>query len=59
MGIHHDLVTIAEAAAHLRLNEITIRRWLKAGKIQCFRLGPRSIRISASDLERYLEQKKH
>lgn len=59
MTMEHDLLTVSEAAAHLRIATKTIYRWLDSGKLHYILIGPRSIRISASDLERYLEQKKH
>ncbi len=45
-----ELITIAEAARLLKVSAITIRRWLKQGRLQAYRLGPRHIRIYRADL---------
>jgi len=48
-------MTLAEAAARLRLNPETIRRWLKAGRLRGYRPGGTKAgwRIRASDLEAF------
>ncbi|MFC3485461.1 helix-turn-helix domain-containing protein [Amycolatopsis roodepoortensis] len=45
-------VAVREAAAHLSVSEVTIRRAIKAGQLPCVRIG-RLVRISASDLETF------
>lgn len=45
-------VTVAEAAALLRVHEATIRRWIKSGTLTGFRLHPKGrFRIAVIDLE--------
>ncbi|MDO5535630.1 MAG: helix-turn-helix domain-containing protein [Propionibacteriaceae bacterium] len=40
-----DLLTVAEAAAHYKVSEKTIRRWIAAGRIKAVRPGERTIRV--------------
>ena len=40
-----DLLTVAEAAAHYKVSEKTIRRWIAAGQIEAVRPGERTIRV--------------
>jgi excisionase family DNA binding protein len=52
-----QLFTVGEIAAHLRVNEFTVRRWLREGRLRGFRLGgPSGWRIRASDFERFIRQ---
>lgn len=45
-----DLLTVEEAAGLLKVSTVTIRRWLKQGRLRAYRLGPRYIRIRRADL---------
>jgi excisionase family DNA binding protein len=45
-----SLLTVHEAASLLRVSELTIRRWIWAGKLPATRLG-RLVRIRPADLE--------
>jgi excisionase family DNA binding protein len=47
-------VTVAEAAALLRLSDSTIRRRVEAGDISGYRFGEHSIRIPASELRAFV-----
>src|SRR3954470_21351879 len=49
-----DLLTVAEAAKALKVSPITVHRWLKQGRLTAYRVGPRAIRISRSELTRIL-----
>ena len=40
-----SLLTVAEAAAHYKVSEKTIRRWIAAGRIKAVRPGERTIRV--------------
>jgi excisionase family DNA binding protein len=40
----HEFLTIAEAAAFLRVSETSLRRWTNSGKLRCFRVGGRNER---------------
>ena len=50
-----DLLTIPEAAAALKVSPVTIARWLKQGRLQAYRMGPRAVRIRREDLTEVLQ----
>ena len=50
------LLTIAEVADRLRVNQKTIRRWIDAKALGAFKLG-RQWRISEQDLRRFLQMR--
>jgi excisionase family DNA binding protein len=43
--------TIGEAAAHIKVNERTIRDWMRAGKLASYRFSSRTIRIDLAELD--------
>ena len=45
-----DLLTVAEAAALLRVDPSTIRRWIRAGNVAAYRVGPRRLALKRADL---------
>jgi excisionase family DNA binding protein len=53
MTTDHDseLLTIAEAAKLLKVSTITLHRWLKAGRLTAYHVGPKAVRIRRRDLE--------
>jgi excisionase family DNA binding protein len=42
---------VSEAARILRVSPSTVWRWIDAGTLAAFRVGPKTIRIKAEDLE--------
>lgn len=50
--IRQSPFTIKEASEYLEVAEITVRRWVKSGRIKSRRVG-RSIVFSADDLKRF------
>ena len=54
IGQDTELLTIAEAARALKVSTVTIHRWLKHGRLRAYRVGPRAVRISRSELGRLL-----
>lgn len=50
-----ELLTIKEAAALLKMSTVTVRRWLKQGRLAGYRVGARSIRLRRRDVEALLE----
>lgn len=46
-----DFCTVAEAAAMLGVSASTVWRWVDAGKLPAFRVGPKAIRIKRRDVE--------
>ncbi|MBC7286543.1 MAG: diguanylate cyclase [Armatimonadetes bacterium] len=45
-----EWLTIEQAARKLGLSKETLRRWIKAGKLPLHRLGPRRVRVRASEV---------
>ena len=43
--------TLLEAAAYVRLNEVTIRRWIAGGKLTEFRQGRRIVRVDLNEID--------
>ncbi len=56
--IRQSPFTIREASEYLEVSEITVRRWVKSGKIKTRRIG-RDIVFSADDLKRFKKQNKY
>ncbi len=51
------LLTIAEVADRLRVNQKTIRRWIDSRELPAFKLG-RQWRISEQGLRRFLQMRR-
>jgi len=49
-----ELLTVAQTAEYLKLSEKTIRRLIKSRSLKASKVGDRSWRIKASDIESYL-----
>ena len=51
-----DVLTVAEVARRLRVHPVTLRKWLRAGKVRGVRLGGTKTgwRIPASEVTRLL-----
>ncbi|GEM_PF-3378766 len=56
MAVEQDteLVTVQEAALLLKVSPVTIKRYLKQGRLRGYHLGPRALRIKREDLSRSL-----
>lgn len=50
-----ELLTVQEAATRLKVSAVTVKRYLKQGRLRAYRVGPRAIRIRRDDVE-YLPQ---
>lgn len=50
-----ELLTVAEIARALQLNEQTIRNWIDAGRLPHLRAGARRVRVWRSDFEAFVE----
>ena len=48
--IPDDFVTVAEAAALLRVAPSTIRRWIRQGTVPAYRIGPRRVALKRGEL---------
>ena len=49
-ALEEDYLTVAEAAALLRVAPSTIRRWIREGDVPAFRLGRRRVGLKRDDL---------
>ncbi len=47
-----QLIAVAGAAAYADVSIRTIRRWIAAGDLRAYRVGPRVVRVDLADLER-------
>jgi transcriptional repressor of dcmA and dcmR len=55
--VKRTLLTLEEAAAHLGVSKVSLRRWTNQGVLPCVRLGARrERRFRVEDLDRLLEQ---
>lgn len=52
-----EYLTTKDIAKLLKINVLTVRRWIMAGKLQATSLG-KEYRIKKSDLEVFLEQRR-
>jgi excisionase family DNA binding protein len=48
--VAEDYVTVAEAAALLRVAPSTIRRWIREGDVPAYRIGRRRVALKRTDL---------
>lgn len=46
-----EWLSIAEAAAVWRVSRITVHRWIKQGRVRAYHVGPRKVRLRASDVD--------
>lgn len=50
-------LTVDEVAAVVRVDPITVRRWIQQRILPAHRLGPRCVRISQDELEQWLKSR--
>lgn len=53
-GLPIRLLTVAEAASILRVSKRTAQALVSAGRLASLRVGPRGVRVLASDLEAFV-----
>ena len=51
-------ISIDDAALRLRVHSKTVRKWVAAGHVPAYRLGPKVLRIKLADLEAMVERKR-
>lgn len=49
-----EIVTVNEAAAILRVSRESVRRRIQDGTLRAVRIGPRALRVAASDVRALL-----
>ena len=52
--VNEQFLTIAEAAALLRVHRSTVRRWIDQGDLPAYRIGQRRVALKRSDLDRFI-----
>jgi excisionase family DNA binding protein len=50
-----EFLTVADVAALLKLNQMTVRNWIDAGDLPALRVG-RRIRIRRTEFEEFVEK---
>lgn len=53
---HEPSLSVAQAAAQLDVNPITLYRWIREGYCHALRIGPSRLRIPATEITRLLSQ---
>lgn len=51
---HPELIGLQQAADYCDVNYRTIRRWIAAGRINAYRVGPRLIKVDVAELDKVL-----
>ena len=49
------LIGIPVAARKVDVHEQTIRRWIKAGRLNAYRVGPTRIKVDVAELEQLVQ----
>ncbi|MFL6109485.1 MAG: helix-turn-helix domain-containing protein [Marmoricola sp.] len=49
------LVNISQAAEYADVHPVTLRRWIAAGLIPAYRVGPRLLKVDINELDAYLK----
>jgi excisionase family DNA binding protein len=55
MSWDDELLTVAEIAQHLKINQQTVRNWIDQGQLPAVRIS-RRVRVRRTDLEQILDQ---
>lgn len=45
------LISIDQAATYANVHPMTIRRWIAAGRVPAYRVGPKLLRVDLNELE--------
>ena len=51
-----ELLTTEEVARELKYHIVTVRKWIREGKLKATRINRKEYRIKRSDLEKFLEK---
>jgi len=50
-----ELLPLREAAQHAGVHPCTVRRWVAAGRLTGYRIGPRLVKVDMRELDRLIE----
>lgn len=50
----HRLTNLSKAAEYADVHPMTIRRWIAAGRLPGYRVGPRLLKVDLNDLDAML-----
>lgn len=50
------LISLEAAAQRLAVDTRTVRRWVSDGRLPAFRIGPRLLRVNATDVDALLQR---
>ncbi len=53
-AVEETYFTVEEVAERLKVSHMTVYRWIKAGKLDAYKIGG-EFRITERDIERFLE----
>lgn len=51
-----DLISLKRAQEILQISNVTLWKWVKAGKIAVVRLSPKKVYIRSEELERFIRE---
>jgi excisionase family DNA binding protein len=51
-----DLIPLKQAQEILKVSNVTLWKWVKAGKISVVRLSPKKVYIRREELERFIRE---
>lgn len=51
---HPELIGLTEVAELCDVNYRTVRRWIQSGRLKAVRVGPRLLKVKASDIDAML-----
>ncbi|MGH2344539.1 MAG: helix-turn-helix domain-containing protein [Chloroflexota bacterium] len=49
--LDEESLSVAEAAARLKVNKSTVWRWIDSGRLPAYRIGERRVRLKKADVE--------
>lgn len=54
LSCRHQLVSLAAAAGAVDVHPRTVRRWIAAGALTGYRVGPRMVKVDLDELEAFI-----
>lgn len=50
-ALHTNDLTVEQVAAQEKVHPNTVRRWVRTGQVEAYRIGPKLIRIRAASIQ--------